>query len=79
MRGLEEPSSAVSLISIDFSKAFNSVNHNVCLNALVRGGASTESLKIVAAFLTRRRMVFKVNNTFSSEIPVNGGARKAHA
>lgn len=41
LRGLEVPNSAISLVSIDFSKAFNRVDHGVCIRALAEGGAST--------------------------------------
>lgn len=34
LRGLEEPTAVASLLSIDFSKAFNRVDHSTCLNAL---------------------------------------------
>ena len=74
MRGIEDPNCAVNLMSNDFSKAFNRVDHLTCLNALALHGASTDTLGVVSAFLTNRRMVFKVKNSFSSERAVKGGS-----
>ena len=71
---LEDPSCVVSLMSVDFSKAFNRVDHRACLDALARGGASTDSLRMVASFLRERRMRFKVNNVLLEERHVRGGS-----
>ena len=71
---LEDPSNVVALMSVDFSKAFNRVDHRACLDALAEGGASTNSLAMVAAFLRKRRMRFKVNNVLSGERLVRGGS-----
>ena len=74
LRGLDEPGTAVSLVSIDFSKAFNRVDHSYCLQALAEEGASTHSLRMVSAFLKGCRMRFKVNNVYSDEKNVNEGS-----
>ena len=74
LKNLEYPDSAVSLLSVDFSKAFNRMGHQACLRALSDAGASTDSLQMVFAFLSGRRMRFKVGQTYSSERPVNGGS-----
>ena len=47
---LDRPETAVSLVSIDFSKAFNRVCHHACVRALVEAGASTETLAMIHAF-----------------------------
>ena len=74
MRGLEEPNCAVGLMSVDFSKAFNRVDHATCLRSLAAHGASTETIGMISAFLTDRKMRFKVNNQFSTERAVKGGS-----
>ena len=74
MRALDEPESAVSLLSVDFSKAFNRMCHFSCVRSLVRAGASSESLAMVTAFLNGRRMRFKVGNTYSDVREVRGGS-----
>ena len=74
LRALDDPDTAASLLSIDFSKAFNRMDHNVCIHALWRAGASRESLSMVASFLDGRRMKFKVGSAFSREKEVRGGS-----
>ena len=72
--GLAEGRTAISLVAVDFSKAFNRMNHDECLRALAEKGASTESIKMIAAFLGNRTMRMRVGATFSSEREVTGGA-----
>ena len=74
LRALDTPETAVSLLSIDFSKAFNRMDHAACLTALANCGASTDSLAMIAAFLTGRKMKVKVNYSFSSPRAVKGGS-----
>ena len=42
LKGLEEERACVSLMSIDFSKAFNRMGHQACISALARMGGSTQ-------------------------------------
>ena len=71
---LEDPATAMTLMSVDFSKAFNRVDHVVCLQALVENGTLTDSLAMISSFLKDRCMRFKVNNILSSERQVKGGS-----
>ena len=71
---LEDGSSAVSLLAVDFSKAFNQMSHLVCLEELARRGASTDSIRMTAAFLDRRQMRVKVGSTLLSPHLVKGGS-----
>ena len=71
---LEDGKSAVSILSVDFSKAFNRMSHKVCLQELAKRGASTDSLQMTAAFLMGRCMRVKVSGTKSTPRPVHGGS-----
>ena len=71
---LEDGKSGVSILSIDFSKAFNRMSHKVCLQELAKRGASTDSLQMTAAFLMERNMHVKVSSTKSAPRPVHGGS-----
>ena len=44
------------------------------MTALVENGASSESLAMISAFLSGRRMWFKVNGSLSSLRDVRGGS-----
>ena len=71
---LEDGRSAVSILSIDFSKAFNCMCHRTCINELSLCGASSESIAMVLAFLDRRHLQVKVNEVKSSLRHVKGGS-----
>ena len=77
LRSLDEPNAAVSLLAVDFSKAFNRMSHHACVDALIRAGASTDSLAMTIAFLSDRKMRVKVGNSYSRTLPVRGGSPRA--
>ena len=65
--------SATILTANDYSKAFNRVSYQHCLDALRRKGASTPILRIIASFLTNRTMSVRAGDKWSSPLQVNGG------
>ena len=71
---LEDNRSAIIASSIDFSKAFNRLEHKFCLESFAKKGAPTEIIKILASFLSKRTMTVKVGNEWSIAKPVNAGA-----
>ena len=71
---LEDNRSAVVLTSVDFSKAFNRLEHGPCLSAFAKKGASTSILRLLACFICGRRMTVKVGNQSSDLRQVNAGA-----
>ena len=54
--GLEDNRAAVVLSAIDFSKAFNRLDHFICLKTFVDRGASNQVVNLLGAFLRGRRM-----------------------
>lgn len=71
---LEDNRAAMVMTSLDFSKAFNRLNHRVCLSEFAKKGASNGILKIIAGFLTGRTMQVKIGNTRSNRRNVTVGA-----
>ena len=69
-----DENSAISMVSVDFAKAFNTMGHGSCLKAFKSKGASDHSVAMIAAFLRNRRMKFKVGETMSDERLVKGGS-----
>ena len=69
----EDYRSATILTAIDYSKAFNRVSFQHCLEALRKKGASTPVLKIIASFLTNRTMSVRVGSAWSDPLEVTGG------
>ena len=74
LRTLEDNRSSVNLITIDYSKAFNRMQHQACLNAYARKGASSQTLGLIYSFLKGRRMRVKVNQELSKNHMINGGS-----
>ena len=73
---LEDNRAAVVLSALDFSIAFNRLDHTLCLESFASKGASTEVLALLASFLTGRNMTVRVGNDASKPRCVNAGAPK---
>ena len=71
---LDDNQAAVSVILIDFEKAFNRMHHQACLFALASKGASNQTLSTVVAFLSGRSMRIKIGRTLSTPRATPGGA-----
>ena len=71
---LEEKDMAANLMSVDFSKAFNRMDHFCCLTALSDMGAQEETIDWVASFLHNRTMSVKIGTTMSKPRTVPGGS-----
>ena len=71
---LDQANSACALISVDFAKAFNSMDHGRCLEALEEGGVSQPLIGMIKAFLTSRVMQYTIGSSLSTARPVRGGA-----
>ena len=74
LEGLEDDNTAIALMSIDFSKAFNRMGHQACLAALAKGGCSNQSLRLIYNFLDGREMCIKDGQDLSNTREVRGGS-----
>ena len=73
---LEGGANAAVLLGIDYEKAFNRMEHAVCLRQLEKLGASSGSLALVRAFLEDRRMTIVIDGTKASPAPIHRGSPK---
>ena len=73
MTHLEDARAAVNITAIDYAKAFNRLSFQHCLRVFARKGASTETIAILATFLSNRTVTVRVKNTWSDPLPVFGG------
>ena len=71
---LKDNRAGVILSALDFSKAFNRLDHGHCLNSLINRGASRQVINLLAAFLSEREMTVKVGKTRSKPRKINAGA-----
>ena len=79
LEDLDDYRAATVVTSIDYSKAFNRMSFQKCLQALAKKGASSPLLQLVGTFLTNRRMVVKVGQIHSEPKEVWGGALRARS
>ena len=73
LEGSEDFRGSSSVVSLDFSKAFNRLDHAHILQSYGRLGASTEVIHLLASFLSGQVMKVKVNGVLSTAWQVNGG------
>lgn len=71
---LEDNRAASVLSAIDFSKAFNQLEHEYCLKSIIKKGASNQLVGVLSAFLSGRSMRVKVGTELLDARPVNAGA-----
>lgn len=71
---LEDGRAATNLVSIDFEKAYNRMDHNVCIRELRNKGATQATCGMVAAFLSGRTMSVKVGEKRSVPRLAPGGS-----
>ena len=69
----EDYRSASVITAIDYSKAFNRLSFQHCLEAFRRKGASTTIIRLLATFLTNRTMTLRVGESWSDPKDVCGG------
>ena len=74
LTGLEDNRGSINIMSLDYSKAFNRMSHQACVRAFAKKGASSQTLNLIAAFLSGRRMTVRIGSSFSKERPINGGS-----
>ena len=71
---LEDQRAAVILTAIDYSKAFNRLEHGAVLRSFKRAGASTQVLRLLASFPIGRTMRVRAGQEWSEPRTVNAGA-----
>ena len=64
---------AVIAVMVDFSKAFNRINHNIIITILSEMGVPGWLLKIVIGFLSDREMILRYKGGCSTRKPLPGG------
>ena len=74
--GLEDNRAAVTLTAIDYSKAFNRMRHDKCLEAFAKKSASNTTIELLAGFLAGRAMAVKVGSCYSEPLQINAGAHQ---
>ena len=71
---LEGGGDAALLLGVDYEKAFNRMEHSVCLSQLRKLGASAGSISLVRAFHEGRQMTISIKGTSATPIPIHRGS-----
>ena len=70
--GHKEPTAVICGL-VDFSKAFNRIDHNVIVTILSDLNIPTCALRLITSYLANRRMCVRLNGVTSKEQPIPGG------
>jgi Reverse transcriptase (RNA-dependent DNA polymerase) len=62
-----------AVVSLDYSKAFDCLNHELLLQKLRRIGATDNTVSWFRSYLTGRQQRVKYNNSLSDPLPVSSG------
>ena len=71
---MEKGQCAGILLGVDFEKAFNRMDHSVCLARLRELGASEGSVSLVGAFLEGRRMTIRIGEHEAHPVDITKGS-----
>ena len=74
LEALDQDGGVANLLSVDFAKAFNTMEHQACIKAMTDHGASRHTVRMAAAFLMKRQMIFKAGQATSTPRLLKGGA-----
>ena len=66
VNALEGGERAAVILGLDFEKAFNRMQHGVCLDQFIKLGGSVASARLIKSFLTGRRMTIKIGKCFAN-------------
>jgi hypothetical protein len=72
-RGIEQPANVVEAVYLDFSKAFDKINHDTLLKKLRKIGVGGRLFKIIQSYLTDRRQFVDINCARSPAGDVTSG------
>ena len=63
---IEKPSHYANLVTVDFTKAFDRINHNVAVNKIVSSGVRPSIIPTISSFLSNRTQCVKHKGQLSS-------------
>ena len=73
LRGIDKPGHYASLCAIDFTKAFDRINHNVAITKLIDIGVRRFIIPVICNFLTNRKQTVRIQGKSSTSLHTWGG------
>ena len=72
-KGLDIPGNVVNMCAIDFSKAFDRINHTVAIDKLIQLGVDRSILPVICSFLTNRSQTVQFCGATSNALDITCG------
>lgn len=73
LSSIDDPGKCLRVWFLDFSKAFDHIDHTILFTKLIRLGVRGFIVKWICSFLTDRRQAVKIKNFTSPWLPVHAG------
>ena len=73
LSSLESPGTYLRVCFLDFSKAFDHIDHNILVRKLLGMGTRPSIVRWVCSFLSQRRQAVKLDGVLSKWAPVHAG------
>lgn len=74
LEALDSSQNAAVLLGVDYKKAFNRMDHAVCLERLRQLGASDGSIALIRTFLMGRKMTVTIDGHMALPIGISKGS-----
>ena len=73
LSSLENPGYYLRVCFLDFSKAFDHIDHNILMRKLLNMNVRRSLVTWICSFLSERRQAVKLNDNLSEWVPANAG------
>ena len=78
LQNLHDNKYITCLILLDLSKAFDTVNHDILLDKLEKYGIRNNSLHLITNYLTNRKQIVYINNSYSTPQTIKCGVPQGY-
>ncbi len=73
LKGIDEAGHYATLCAVDFTKAFDSINHNIAVQKLIDIGIRPSIIPVIGSFLCNRTQTVRINGKSSTFQSISGG------
>ncbi|XP_071485120.1 uncharacterized protein [Diadema antillarum] len=73
-RNADKPKTVSTLVAVDFSKAFDRINHNIAISKMLEMNAPPAVVAWICSFLSSREQCVRYMSTYSDWLEVSAGA-----
>ena len=73
LKSLDKPGHYLYVCLLDFSKAFDRIDHTILVRKLINLGVRPALISWICSFLSKRQQAVKINDIISSWLPMTAG------